>query len=135
MIFPSKLQFAILLDIIDTSYPELFIKLLGANDDLEEFHHTLWTLPFYQKLVVSNDWINTTKYLYLSDRNTSSSNLFFIYELTYSRFSLKGSYNMEKRIIDVKEDCKEFTESLEKIISSNRANHVPNSIWRYTALL
>ena len=135
MIFSSQLQFSILLDIIDTQYPELFIKLIGANDDLEEFHHTLWTLPFYQKLVVSNEGINTTKYLYLSDRNTSSSNLFFIYELTYSRFSLKCSCNMEKRIIDVKEDYKEFTESLEKIISSKCANHVPNSIWRYTALL
>ena len=135
MIMTSKIQHTVLLDICDVEFPELFIKLVGTHNDLEEFHHELWKLPFYQKLVKSHDGFNTTKYLYLSDRNTSSSSLFFIYELSYSVLSLKGTYNIEKRIIDVKENHKEFKKSLELIMMTDMANHVPSEIWNYTTLL
>lgn len=131
----SVLQHGVLLDVINEDYPELFIKLVGTEQDLEEFHHELWKLPFYQKLVRIKTGFNTTKYLYLSDRNVSSSSLFFIYELSHSKLSLKGTYNIEKRIIDVKEKPEEFKKSLELIMLTDMANHVPSEIWNYTTLL
>ncbi len=135
MIMSSKLQHTVLLDICSDAHPELFLKLIGTDDDLEEFHHELWNLPFYQKLVQTSKNINTTKFLYLSDRLTNSSSLFYVYELSYSVLSLKGTYNIERRIIDIKENHKEFKNSLEQIINNDMANNVPSEIWNYLILL
>ena len=131
----SAKQFRVMMDICFHKYPELYIKFLGIDRDLTEFHHNLWSLPFYQKLVQSSKGINRTKYLYLSDRNCSQSSLFFIYELTYTKFSLKGTYNIEKKIIDIVDEPNKFRESLATIFDTEMANNVPSAIWNYTTLL
>jgi len=135
MVFRSTEQFKVMLDLCEKDHPELYLKLLGKDDDLSEFHHELWKLPFYQKMVVSSKGFNTTKYLYISDKNCSSAFLFFIYELTYTKLSLKGTHNIEKKIIDIVEEPEKFRESLDTIFSNGLADDVPPAIWNYTILL
>jgi len=131
----SQLEYALLQDIIGEYLPDLFLKIVGKADNLGEFHHDLWQLPFYQKLVEKSKNMNTTTYLYLSDKNVSSSNLFFIYEITVSKFSLKGTHSIEKRILNIKENLEEYRTSLKYIIIDNQAKNVSTELWNYTVSL
>lgn len=135
MIYSSAKQLQSILDIYADINPEIYLKLIGGDDDLSEFHHTLWTLPFYQKIVQSSKNFNTVKYLFISDRNVSSSNLFFLYELSFSKFSFKGTHSIEKRIIDINENTKKFNECLKTVLESKEQEGIPFEIVNYTTLL
>jgi len=135
MINSCEKQFQSILNIYSEVKPELYLKLLDTDEDLSEFHHTLWTLPFYQKIVQSSKNFNTTKYLFISDRNVSSSNLFFLYELSFSKLSLRGTYTIEKRIIDINENNKRFNECLGVVLTSQTQEYIPFEVVNYTTLL
>jgi hypothetical protein len=136
MIDLCERQFNIILEIYSEIKPELYLKLVGDNIDFVDFHHTLWELPFYQKIIYLSSNINTTKYLFVSDRNVSSSNLFFLYEISYSIFSLKGTFKIEKHIIDINENPTKFIKYLSIVLAStNEVDDVPEAVINYTIFL
>ena len=98
---PAIKQFEIIMQVLKTSKPELFLKLIGNDQDIYEFHHILWGLPFYRKLYLIKNGFNTLTYIYISDRNTPRSLLFHMYELKYKRLSIPGTFNIEKNIINI----------------------------------
>jgi len=135
MMHSSAKQFQAILDIYADINPEIYLKLIGFNEELSEFHHVLWTLPFYQKIIQVSKNFNTTRYLFISDRNVSSSNLFFLYELSFSKFSFKGTHSIEKRIIDINENTEKFNECLKTVLESKEQEAIPFEIMNYTTLL
>lgn len=128
-------QYKIMMNVFKQSSPELYLKLLGTDVDIDEFHHILWKLPFYQKMIEISNGMNTTRYIYISDRNCSSNNLFFMYELTFKKYTIKGTHSIEKRIIDVCDDKLEYISMFNLIYGKKQANNVPTSIWNYATLL
>jgi len=112
---PAISQFEIIMQVLKTSKPELFLKLLGSDQDIYEFHHILWDLPFYRKLYLIKNSFNTLTYIYISDRNTPRNLLFHMYELKYKKLSFPGSFNIEKNIIDIDISREKFKDYFQDI--------------------
>ena len=135
MITNVQLEYTLLQELTGDHLPETYLKIVGKGNDLSEFHHDIWYLPFYQRLVEKSKNRNTTTYLYLSDKNVSSSNLFFIYEISISKFSLKGTHSIKKRILNIKDNLEDYRAALKHLIIDFPIENAPPAIWNYITLL
>ena len=129
-------QFDIMMSIYRKEFPEIFLKLINCRDDISEFHHTLWELPFYKKIIPISSSLFSSKYIYISDRLATSVKIFNLYELTYKKFRLNNTFAIEKRLIDEIETTDLFTQYLSLAIKPQSSNtKIPDELKYYVMTL
>jgi hypothetical protein len=98
--------------------PEWYLKLI-ADDDLDEFHHILWELPFYKRLYKVKDpslFDRTSVYIQPFDESLYHSELFKFRVFKYRKNLLKDSYVVEKSILTSADNKELFEEYVEKMM-------------------
>lgn len=99
-------QYKFLLSSTESTKPELYLKLICSEDDLSEFHHILWKLPYYNKvyhITTKQEILNTTEiYCQIVDAENIYSELckIIVWRMTKYRFS--NSWTTKKESISSK---------------------------------
>jgi hypothetical protein len=129
-------QFDTMMSIYKKEFPEIFLKLINCRNDISEFHHTLWELPFYKKIIPVSNSLFSSKYIYISDRLAGSIKIFNLYELTYKKFRLNNTFAIEKRLIDATESNDIFVHYMSIAIKSESYDtKIPNELRHYVMTL
>mgnify|MGYP004000312275 CR=1 FL=1 len=114
-------QYNIIFEMLEKQSPETCLRIIGSDDDLEEFHHILWCLPFYNSVYeISNKetMFNTHKiYCKIIDSDIHHRELFTICKLEVSKFLLHREWRIKKSIVNIRDD-NEFTYLFSLILNS-----------------
>lgn len=110
-------QYLKLFDLFEKYSPELCITMMSTVDvtDLEEFHHTLWELPFYQRIYhiesESSLFKKTDIFCKIdNDNSKSETELFQIEMLTLEKKWFK------KEIVAIRKQINLATDSFDAIL-------------------
>ena len=127
-------EYKTLLKYAEKHRPEWYLKIIGDND-LDEFHHILWGLPFYKNLykVEKPTFLNrVTTYIQPYDESRYSIELFKFKVFKYRKNFLKGSYAIEKEIIDSREQPELFEKYVEIMMTERpvQPKELPEAILR-----
>lgn len=111
-------QYQFIMDTVEKYKPELCLKMF--TDDLDEFHHLLWTLPFYKQIykVSETNGLFAKEHIYCQvvDSQTNSIELFRIFKWTLTTRLLKGSWEVKREIVSIRTD--EFDTLFENMVAS-----------------
>jgi len=105
-----KQQYNILLECAEKYRPEWYLKIIIDND-LDEFHHILWELPFYKRMfkVDNPTFLNrVTTYIQPTDQSRYYVELYNFKVFKYRKNILKGSYSVEQEIVTHQEQPELF---------------------------
>ena len=122
-------EYKTLLKYAEKHRPEWYLKIIGDND-LDEFHHILWELPFYKRLykVEEPTFINrVTTYIQPTDKSMYSVELFRFKVFKYRKNWLKGSYAIEKEEVDSRKNPELFEKYVEMMMTETpvQPNELP----------
>lgn len=127
-------QYKLLLKYSEKYRPELYLKIVGADDDLTEFHHTLWGLPFYKmsyEVGTTGFFNKTTTYIRLIDNQLG-------YSVEMYRFSVvkytKNIFTKNETIVSeyvtcIDDDFEKYVELIFKDLKPVSFETLPDKLW------
>jgi len=119
-------QYDQLLSIAEQFKPEWYLQILFKGT-LSEFHHHLWNLPFYKKIIKTKSGILTDEYISLIDGESNYHHLFKLLRVRYNKNPF-CKYKIEKKTLICIDDS--FKETLEKIFTGEAVDlkNIPEKI-------
>ena len=114
-------QYKVLFNIVEKHNPELCLKLI--TDELEEFHHILWEMPFIDKIykVSSKESFFRKEDIFcqIKDSISYSTELLRMVKFTKTKKLFDKKWNIEKELVSIRSPSSEFVELFDKILSTD----------------
>lgn len=124
-------QYKILMKYAEEYRPELFLKMI--TDDLFEFHHILWDMPFYKRIYQYNNksFINSVStYIQPIDGIMYGAEIMKFNIYHYRKNRIYGSFSIEKETINYNEKPELFESYVKYMMKNNpiKSDELPKGL-------